>query len=135
MIKRRRPRRSGAGGLRRRQHSTVLSHASIANFSNLDFMCFFEKFRLFQDIGTHSWHFFKIIQWILSLLLWTVRNFQGEELSKYLLSYLLFLISVVCTYVKSLYLPKSVFRIINFNFKSKSLFRIPIQVVNHYIIR
>ena len=26
---------------------TVLSHASIANFPNLDLMCFFEKFRLF----------------------------------------------------------------------------------------
>ena len=26
---------------------TVLSHASIANFSNLMLMCFFEKFRLF----------------------------------------------------------------------------------------
>ena len=28
-------------------HCTVLSHASIANFSKLDLMCFFEKFRLF----------------------------------------------------------------------------------------
>ena len=28
-------------------HCTVLSHASIANFSNLMLMCFFEKFRLF----------------------------------------------------------------------------------------
>ena len=25
-----------------------------------DFMCLFEKFRLVQDVGTHSWHFFYI---------------------------------------------------------------------------
>ena len=33
-----------------RLYSTVLSHASIANFSKLDLMLFFEKIRLFQDI-------------------------------------------------------------------------------------
>jgi len=33
--------------LRAASQYTVLSHASIANFPNLDLMCFFEKFRLF----------------------------------------------------------------------------------------
>ena len=32
---------------------TVLPHASIANFPNVDFMLIFEKFRLFHDVGTH----------------------------------------------------------------------------------
>ena len=32
---------------------TVLPHASIANFPNLDFMHIFEKFRLFHDVGIH----------------------------------------------------------------------------------